>query len=260
MSNIIRLNETAPNDEWIVMSNQGMDCFLDLLIIASDPLEKTEQQEKLISFLKDRKDINAVAPGTAGFDLCEMPWVGSSLKEDAEFLIRVTEEAQREDSFRKLPYEINTNIVFPWLERFALLIGLMATEKLRIKPESEKTGVISKRVKDYIDDHAFCSELLFKDWETFLELLYAEGGRISSILWWDHCTKKQLCESVGSGGYKDPENEEFVYAETQLYKEGLETCTLDEIKEYINQEREAGFRSSGKYKSHDLVPSFYLTD
>ncbi len=49
MSNIIRLNETAPNNEWIVMSNQGTDCFLDLLITAADVFEKTEHQEKLIS-------------------------------------------------------------------------------------------------------------------------------------------------------------------------------------------------------------------
>ena len=31
MSNIIRLNDIAPNKEWIVMSNQEMDCFLELL-------------------------------------------------------------------------------------------------------------------------------------------------------------------------------------------------------------------------------------
>ena len=55
MSNIIRLNETAPNNGWIVMSNQGMDCFLDLLITAADVFEKTEHQKKLISFLKDQK-------------------------------------------------------------------------------------------------------------------------------------------------------------------------------------------------------------
>jgi hypothetical protein len=82
MSNIIRLNETAPNEEWIVMSNQGTDCFLDLLITAADDIEKTEQQKELISFLKDHKDINAVAPGTAGFDLDEMAWQESTLKED----------------------------------------------------------------------------------------------------------------------------------------------------------------------------------
>ena len=62
----------------------------------------------------------------------------------------------------------------------------------------------------------------------------------------DHCTKKQLRESVGSSGYKDPENEEFIYAETQLYKEGLETYTLDEIKEYIDHERKTDFRYGSK--------------
>ena len=135
MSNIIRLNETAPNEEWIVMSNQGTDCFLYLLITAADDIEKTEQQKELISFLKDHKDINAVAPGTAGFDLDEMAWQESTLKEDVEFLIRVTEGAQEERTFRKLPYEVNTSLVLPWLERFALLIGRMTAENLRVKPE-----------------------------------------------------------------------------------------------------------------------------
>lgn len=120
--------------------------------------------------------------------------------------------------------------------------------------------MISERLQKYIDDHTFCSEYLFKDWKSFLDLLYAEGSRISSIHWWDHCTKKQLRESVGSGGYKDPENDEFVYAETQLYKEGLETHTPEEIKEYIEHERKAGFRYGNRYRSHDLVPSFDLTD
>ena len=120
--------------------------------------------------------------------------------------------------------------------------------------------MISERVQNYIDNHAFCSEYLFRDWESFLDLLYTEGGRISSILWWDHCTRKQLRESVGNGGYRNPDNEEFIYAETQLYKEGLETYTLDEIKAYINQERETGFRYGSKYRSYDLVPSFYLAD
>ena len=128
MSNIIRLNETAPNEEWIVMSNQGTDCFLDLLITAADDLIKTEQQKELISFLKDQKDINAVAPGTAGFDLDEMAWQKSTLEEDVEFLIRVTERAQEERTFRKLPYEVNTSIVLPWLERFTLLIDQMTQD------------------------------------------------------------------------------------------------------------------------------------
>ena len=120
--------------------------------------------------------------------------------------------------------------------------------------------MINERVQNHIDNNSFCSELLFRNWESFLNLLYSEGGRISSVLWWDHCTKKQLRESVGSGGYKDPDNEEYIYAETELYKEGLETYTLDEIKKYINQVRKTGFQYGNRYKSHDLVPSFYLSE
>ena len=42
--------------------------------------------------------------------------------------------------------------------------------------------------------------------------------------------------------------------------EALEKCTLDEIKEYIEHERKTGFRYGRKYRSHDLIPSFYLAD
>ncbi len=128
MSNIIRLNETAPNNGWIVMSNQGMDCFLDLLITAADVFEKTEHQKKLISFLKDQKGINDIAPGTAGFDLDEMPWYAGTLKDDAEFLLRVAAEAQNERSFRKLPYAVATDIILPWLKQFAGLVKHMRSE------------------------------------------------------------------------------------------------------------------------------------
>ena len=51
-----------------------------------------------------------------------------------------------------------------------------------------------------------------------------------------------------------------IYAETQLYKEGLETYSLDKIREYIEQERKTGFQYGSKYRSHDLVPSFYLAE
>ena len=82
----------------IVMSNQGTDCFLAPLIIAADGFETTEQQEELISFLKDRKAINMIAPGTAGFDLDEMPWQDETWKDDTDFLLCVTTEAQSEDA------------------------------------------------------------------------------------------------------------------------------------------------------------------
>ena len=137
MSNIIRLNETTPNDEWIVMSNQGTDSFLNLLILSADNFKKTAHQKELISFLKEQKDINDIAPGTAGFDLVEMPWQESTLNEDIEFLILITEKAQRESTFRKLPYRIDADIVLPWLKRFALLAEQMINENQNIRLDSD---------------------------------------------------------------------------------------------------------------------------
>lgn len=128
MSNIIRLNETAPKDQWIVLSNQGTDCFLELLILAADALHQTEHQEEMVSFLKDQKDINAVAPGTAGFDLDEMPWEEGTLKEDLDFLLRVIVGAESESVFGELPYEANRDVVLPWLKQFEQLIRQMIME------------------------------------------------------------------------------------------------------------------------------------
>lgn len=128
MSNIIRLNETAPKDQWIVLSNQGTDCFLELLILAADALHQTEHQEEMVSFLKDQKDINTVAPGTAGFDLDEMPWEEGMLKEELDFLLRVIVGAESESVFGELPYEANRDVVLPWLKQFEQLIRQMIME------------------------------------------------------------------------------------------------------------------------------------
>ena len=131
MGNIIQLNKTTPTSEWISMSNQGTDCFLELLIMAANDFEKTEHQEELISFLRDQKDINDIAPGTAGFDLNEMPWRDDTLVDDTAFLLRVTKEAQSENVLLKLPYKVNTEIVFPWLRQFAVLIEQMVADSER---------------------------------------------------------------------------------------------------------------------------------
>ncbi len=72
---------------------------------------------------------------------------------------------------------------------------------------------MDQRLQEYIEEHSFCPEYLFKDWESFLDVLFAEGGRVSSILWWDRCKKSQQHRSVGSGGYSDPDDSEYMYAE-----------------------------------------------
>lgn len=151
MSNIIRLDEMSPNDEWIVMSNQGTDCFLDLLIVSAEGFERTEHQNELISFLKDRRDINDIAPGTAGFDLDEMPWREETLKDDAGFLLCVAREALSGSVLGKTGIDVSEDIVFPWLERFCMLIGRMTAETERKTECAEVPGGNAGRGKENED-------------------------------------------------------------------------------------------------------------
>ncbi len=123
MSNIIRVNESSTENERLVMSNQGTDCFLELLICAADTLNLTPNQEELVSFLKNQKKMNSNAPGTAGFDLTELPWHSETMAEDLWFLMRLMEEAKSEEVLNRLPYEVNREIVFPWLARFTEMVN-----------------------------------------------------------------------------------------------------------------------------------------
>lgn len=123
MSNIIRVNESSTENERLVMSNQGTDCFLDLLICAADTLDLMPNQEELVSFLKNQKEMNSNAPGTAGFDLTELPWHSETMAEDLWFLMRLTEEAKSDEVMNRLPYEVNREIVLPWLKRFAEMVN-----------------------------------------------------------------------------------------------------------------------------------------
>ena len=117
--------------------------------------------------------------------------------------------------------------------------------------------MLSQKVKQYIQDHSLYSEYIFRDWEAFLDLLYAEGGRVSAILWWDHCRIADQHESIGMGGFIDPENPEYMFAETMVFDKGFETKSLEEIKEYIADIRDRDL-CLGTYIAFDLVPSFYL--
>ena len=124
---------------------------------------------------------------------------------------------------------------------------------------SMNSNKLSPKVKEFIAEHDITNgECLFKDWETFLDLLYSEGGRISIIGWWDHCTHEEHKNSVGMGGYKDPEDPDYVYSEIQSENDDLETKTLKEIKEYIEETQKAGIKYNAEHYSHELVPSFFL--
>ena len=52
MSNIIGFSKAAFGNEKISMSNQGTDCFLELLEMAAAEEEMTDSQRKLIGFFE----------------------------------------------------------------------------------------------------------------------------------------------------------------------------------------------------------------
>lgn len=58
--------------------------------------------------------------------------------------------------------------------------------------------MLSRKVQKYIKDHFFLFRMSFQRLGIFLNLLYAEGVHISSILWWDHCKVSEQCFSVGA--------------------------------------------------------------
>ena len=118
--------------------------------------------------------------------------------------------------------------------------------------------MISKAVQNYIDEHSFCPECLFGDWDSFLNLLYSEGGRVSSIRWWDHCCARMSHTTEPGGFYPDPLDPESGYSRTWLIEEGFENYPLEELKNHILKRRELGLILYDKTFRFDLVPAFTL--
>ena len=69
-----------------------------------------------------QKDINEISPGSAGFDLDEMPWSKDTLSEDAVFMMKIIEKAKTPEVAGKLGYRPDLRIVSPWLDQFSLMI------------------------------------------------------------------------------------------------------------------------------------------
>lgn len=112
---------------------------------------------------------------------------------------------------------------------------------------------MTPRLKAYIEDNKLCSEYLFADWEEFLELLYEEGGYAESVLWFEHIKISDQKQSLGSGGYKDKSNPDYMYAETQIFDGDFEHNSVYEVKKYIKTVLE-------KYPNNKLIPSFYISE
>ena len=137
MSNIIGFSKAAFGNEKISMSNQGTDCFLELLEMAAAEEEMTDSQRKLIGFLKDRREENLAAPGTASFDVDEMPWDKDALSEDIVFMMQIIKKAKTVETAEKLDYRPDLRIVYPWLNQFSMMIWKLNKDYLYGTAEKE---------------------------------------------------------------------------------------------------------------------------
>ena len=137
MSNIIGFSKAVFGKERISMSNQGTDCFLELLELAAAENNMTNNQRKLIVFLKERREENLSAPGTASFDVDEMPWSKDTLSEDVGFMMKIIEKAKTVEVAGKLDYRPDLRIVSPWLDQFSSMIWKLDKDYLCGTEEKE---------------------------------------------------------------------------------------------------------------------------
>lgn len=163
MSNIIGFSKAVFGKERISMSNQGTDCFLELLELAAAENNMTRNQRKLIVFLKERREENLSAPGTASFDVDEMPWSKDTLSEDVVFMMKVIEKAKTVEVAGKLDYRPDLRIVSPWLDQFSSMIWKLDKDYLYGTEEKElvKEGLEAIRTVLYGKNSSAKRRLLF---------------------------------------------------------------------------------------------------
>ena len=111
--------------------------------------------------------------------------------------------------------------------------------------------MLTKDVLEYIENNKLCPDYIFSNWEEFLELLYSQGSHVTEILWFEHVRIDEQANSLGSGGYKDVANPEYMYAETYIHQNGMEEKSLSEVKAYIES-------VVASYPQNHLMPSFFI--
>ena len=110
---------------------------------------------------------------------------------------------------------------------------------------------MNSQLEQYIQTHKVSSAnfLVFRDWEEFLNILFSNNGHVEMIIWYAYCRINE--QQIGMGGYIDEENNGYMWAETQIYDDGMQDKPLSDILEYISKIRND---NSG----YDLYPEFYI--
>lgn len=105
-------------------------------------------------------------------------------------------------------------------------------------------------LKTYIEENRVCSELIFRDWQEFLDVLFTCGGSVEEILWFEYVAIGRQTDSLGGGGYIDPSNPDYMWAETMIYHKQLGQKSPSELYDFIQN-------TIAKNLPHQLVPCFF---
>ena len=109
---------------------------------------------------------------------------------------------------------------------------------------------MTPQLAQYIRDHRVCPDLLFRNWREFLQVLYENGGTVRRILWFVYVRIDRQAGSLGGGGWQDPLNPAYMWAETMMDDRDLRAKSLSETKDLIQ-------RTIETYRPHTLVPCFF---
>lgn len=95
MGNVISFNDiVSADDDSLAMSNGLTDVLVDYLLISGSRLAETESEKRMVVFLAEKQQ-SIVGGGTVGFDIVEMPWQIKTFEADKDFMLVVTEYAQK---------------------------------------------------------------------------------------------------------------------------------------------------------------------
>ena len=62
---------------------------------------------------------------------------------------------------------------------------------------------MSQTLDLYISQNKVCSDIIFRDWNDFLDVLFSHSGSVNAILWFEYLLTENRKNSFGSGEWRD---------------------------------------------------------
>lgn len=122
MSVFIRMHSEHKNkDEWLHMSNAGMDIFLTTLALSGSKLAETQKQKEIILWIAEHDDVIR-GRGFNDFDISDFPWNYDDFEEELKFLLKVIDGVKQKIGWETLNYDPNEEILYSNLVTFSKLL------------------------------------------------------------------------------------------------------------------------------------------